>query len=134
LAAETERAWAQATPEPLRFVGGDVADEVIAYAQDQPHSVPLYFFRGGIADQVYADAHDWPRTLPGGPALSDAQLSRSGIALINLADDEKWVHAAATRAARDPASRRTDLEITRNFLGVPGQPQRYVIFIIPPQQ
>ena len=36
LAAEAERAWRQATPRPLRFVGCDVADEVIAYAQDRP--------------------------------------------------------------------------------------------------
>jgi hypothetical protein len=57
LAAEAERAWRQATPQPLRFVGCDVADEVIAYAQDRPRRLPLRFFRGNIADKVYADAH-----------------------------------------------------------------------------
>jgi hypothetical protein len=134
LAAETERAWRQATPQPLRFVGGDVADEVVAYAQDQPHSLPLYFFDGNIGDKAIADTYGWPRTPPGVPALSDAELARSGKALINLADDEMWVRAAATQAARDPASRRTDLEIARSFLGIPGKPQRYVLFIIPPRR
>jgi len=134
LAAETERAWRQATPQPLRFVGGDVADEGVAYAQDQPHSLPLYFFDGNIGDKAIADTYGWPRTPPGVPALSDAELARSGKALINLADDEMWVRAAATQAARDPASRRTDLEIARSFLGIPGKPQRYVLFIIPPRR
>jgi hypothetical protein len=72
-----------------QFVGGDVADEVIAYAQDQPHALPLYFFHGHIADKVFADAYDWPRTLPGGPALSNAQLARSGMALIDLSRQRK---------------------------------------------
>ena len=97
LAAAAERAWRQATPQPLRFVGCDVADEVIAYAQDRPRSLPLRFFRGDIADEVYADAHGWPRMLPGGPASSDAQLAQSGMALVCLADETNWVQAAATQ-------------------------------------
>ena len=82
LATETERAWSQATPQPLRFVGCNVADEVIAYSRDRPHSLPLRSFRGDIADKVYADAHDWPRRLPVGPAPSDEQLAQSGMALV----------------------------------------------------
>ena len=134
LAAEAERAWRQATPQPLRFVGCDVADEVIAYAQDRPRSLPLRFFRGDIADKVYADAHDWPPMRTGGPASSEAQLAQSGMVLVCLADETNWVDAAAAQAARDPASRRIDVEIARDFLGIPGKPQHYVIFIIPPQQ
>jgi len=134
LAAETERAWSQATPQPLRFVGCNVADEVIAYARDRPHSLPLRSFRGDIAAKVYADAHDWPRRLPVGPAPSDQQLAQSGMALVCLADETNWVDAAAARAGRNPASRRIDVDIARNFLGTLGKPQHYVIFIIPPQQ
>jgi hypothetical protein len=134
LAAETERAWSQATPQPLRFVGCNVADEVIAYAPDRPHSLPLRSFRGDIADKVYADAHDWPRRLPVGPEPSDEQLAQSGMALVCLADETNWVDAAAARAGRNPASRRIDVDIARNFLGIPGRPHRYVIFIIPPRQ
>jgi 4-amino-4-deoxy-L-arabinose transferase-like glycosyltransferase len=133
LAAAVEGAWRQATPQPLRFVGCDVADEVIAYAQDRPRSLPLRYYRGDVADEVYANAHGWPPA-PGRPAWSDLQLSQSGMALVCVADETNWVQAAATRAASDPASRRIDVEIARNFLGIPGHPQRYVIFVIPPHQ
>jgi hypothetical protein len=44
------------------------------------------------------------------------------------------VDAAAAQAARDPASWRIDVEIARDFLGIPGKSQHYVIFITPPQQ
>ena len=134
LAAEVERAWHQVTPQPLRFVGCDAADEVITYAYDQPHSLPLRSYQGNIADRVYADAYGWPRTVPDQPAVSDAQLAQSGMALVCLADETGWVHGAAAQAARNPASRRSDVEVVRNFLGIPGRPQRYVIFVIPPHQ
>jgi hypothetical protein len=134
LAAEIDRAWRQATPQPLRFIGCDVADEVIAYAPDRPHSLPLHSFRGDIGDEVYADAHDWPRTSPAESASNEARLAQSGMVLVCLADETNWVDAAANWAARNPASRRIDVNIARNFLGIPGQPQHYVIFIVPPQQ
>ena len=134
LAAETERAWRQATPEPLRYVGCDVADEVIAYAQDRPHPLPWRSFQGRIADEVYADAHNWPRTAQGALEPSDAELAARGMALVCSADSPDWVEAAAAKAAGDPASRRVDIDITRNFLGIPGRAQRYVIFIIPPRR
>ena len=128
-----QRAWRQATPEPLRFGGCNVADEVIAYAQDRPYSVPLHSFRGDIGDQVYADAHDLLRASPAESASNEARLARYGMALVCLADEANWVDAAATRAARNPASRRIDLNIKRDFLGITGRPQHYVIFIIPRQ-
>ena len=132
LAIETERAWRQATSAPLRFVGCNDADEVIAYAQDRPGPLPWRSFDGRVADEVYADAH-WPRTAQGAQEPSDAQLAESGMALVCLADDADWVEAAAAKAAGDPASKCVDVEITRSFVGIPGRPQRYVIFIIPPR-
>jgi len=134
LAAEVESTWRQVTSQPLRFVGCNVANEVIAYARDRPRSLPLRSFRGDIADKMYADAHDWPRMPPGQSASSDTQIAQSGMVLVCLADETNWVDAAAAQAARDPASRRIDVDIARSFLGIPGQSQRYVIFIIPPQQ
>jgi 4-amino-4-deoxy-L-arabinose transferase-like glycosyltransferase len=131
LAAETERYWQQATSQPLRFVGCSAANEVIAYAADQPNSLPSYSFRGHVADAVYADAYWFP---PGKAWSSAAQLAQSGMALVCLANEPDWVQAAGAQAVRNPESRRIDLEIARNFLGIPGVPQRYVIFIIPPPQ
>ena len=77
LAAEIDRAWRQATPQPLRFIGCNVADEVIAYAPDRPHSLPLHSYRGDIGDEVYADAHDWPRTSPAESASNEARLPKA---------------------------------------------------------
>ena len=132
LAAETERAWHQATSRPLRFVGCNAANEVIAYALDRPHSLPLRSFRGDIADEVYADAYAWPDMPPGKTGSSETQLGQNGMALVCLVDEPNWVQAAADRAARNPESRRIDVQIARSFLGIPGAPKRYVIFIIPP--
>jgi hypothetical protein len=133
LAAETEQAWHEATPQPLRFVGCDVAHAVITYATDRPRSVPSRSFQGNVADQVYADAWGWPETRPAITASTEAQLTQSGMALVCLADQTDWVRAAAARAARNPASQRIDITLVRNFMGITGQLQRYVIFIIPPQ-
>jgi hypothetical protein len=52
----------------------------------------------------------------------------------SLANEPDWVQAAGAQAVHNPESRRIDLEIARNFLGIPGAPQRYVIFTIPPPQ
>lgn len=132
LATETERAWHQLTPQPLRYVGCDAADTVIAFAADKPHPLPLRLFRGNVADEVYADAYGWPRSPTQQSAVSTIELAQSGMALVCSADAADWVHAAAARATQEPASQRTETEIRREFLGIPGRPNRYVIFIIPP--
>jgi hypothetical protein len=61
-----------------------------------------------------------------------AALARSGMALVCRVGEPEWEYAAAARAARSAGSRRVDVELTRSFLGIPGTPQRYAIFIIPP--
>jgi hypothetical protein len=133
LAAETERAWRQATSQPLRFVGCDVADEVVAYAPDQPHALGWRANDGDVGDSVYAAGHDWPPSPFKDPPPSDAELATSGMALVCSANRGDWVEPAAARAARDPASRRIEIEARRTFFGFPGRPTRYVIFIIPPR-
>jgi hypothetical protein len=132
LAADTEQAWRQATSQPLRFVGCDIADEVITYAKDRPRALPWRFFNGDVADMVYADGNHWPPS-PKDPQISEVELAVSGMALVCSADRSDWVQAAAARAARDPSSRRIEVEARRDFLGFPGPPARYVIFIIPPR-
>jgi 4-amino-4-deoxy-L-arabinose transferase-like glycosyltransferase len=133
LAGETERAWRQATSRPLRFVGCDVADEVVAYAQDKPHVLPWRVYKGDVADTVYAEKFNWPPSPFKDTGPSDAELTADGLALVCSADRADWVDSAAARAARDPASRRIDFVARRDFLGFPGRPERYVIFIVPPR-
>jgi hypothetical protein len=111
LAYQVERAWHDATAQPLRYVGGDpdIAYGVAAYAGDRP------------------------RALPGLRAPSDAELAKSGMALVCFGEDANCRQAADALAARIGPSRRIESEIVRNYLRFPGKPQRYTILIVPPR-
>jgi hypothetical protein len=111
LANQVERSWHEATPQPLHYVGGktDLADGVISYAVERP------------------------RALPDMPQPSDAELAKSGMALVCFADDANCRQAADALAARIGPSRRIESEIVRNYLGFAGKPQRYTILIVPPR-
>ena len=108
LAAEVERLWHAATPLPLRFVGGagDLADGVASYAADRP------------------------RVLTDMPPPDAAELARSGMTIVCFAEDAACRDNVNAMAA---TGRRIETEIVRNFLGFPGKPQRYTIFIVPPR-
>ena len=108
LADEVERLWRETTPFPLRFVGGDP----------------------GLVNGVISYAADRPRALADLPPPGAAELSASGQAIVCFAKDA----ACRGRAdAQGTAGRRVENEIVRNFLRVPGKPQRYTIFIVPPR-
>ena len=108
LALQIENAWHETIPQPLRFVGGDaeIAYDVIAYAADRPRA---------LLD-----------VLP----PSDAELSQGGMALVCFAEDLGCVHTAQARA---PKGRRLERNIERNYLGLPGKPQGYMVVIVPPR-
>jgi hypothetical protein len=109
LAAEVERFWHAATPLPLRFVGGagDLTDGVASYAADRP------------------------RVLTDMPLPDAAELVRSGMTIVCFAEDATCRDKVNAMGA---TGRRIETEIVRNFLGFPGKPQRYTIFIVPPRQ
>ena len=52
------------------------------------------------------------------------------MAIVCFAEDAGCRNKASAQAA---AGRRIETEIVRNFLGFPGKPQRYTIFIVPPR-
>jgi hypothetical protein len=108
LAREVEQLWHAATPLPLRFVGGagDLADGVATYAADRP------------------------RVLTDMPPPDAAELARSGMMIVCFAEDAA---CRDTVNAKGATGRRIETEIVRNFLGFPGKPQRYTIFIVPPR-
>jgi hypothetical protein len=85
---------------------------------------------GDLADGVASYAADRPRVLTDMPPPDAAELARSGMTVVCFAED------AACRDkvnAMGATGRRIETEIVRNFLGFPGKPQRYTIFIVPPR-
>ena len=110
LADQVQRAWRAVTPEPLRYVGGsaDLAYGVVTYA------------------------HDRPQALPGLPERPPVQLRSTGISLVCEATDNDCIAQSSRIAALNPASRTTKIELVRNYWGIAGQSQRYVIFLVPP--
>jgi hypothetical protein len=85
------------------------------------------------ADRTYPVSRQQGSSKSSTPAVSAQELQQSGMALVCSDETPHWLPGAAAWAAQNPASRRIDTEITRNFLGIPGQPHHYVIFIIPPR-
>ncbi len=109
LAVEIERLWHETTPQPLRFVVGevDLADGVAAYASDRPIV---------LADIREAGAND---------------IARYGFILVCVAEDSRCRSEAA---ARGSSARLIESDIVRNYLRVPGKPQRYTILVVPPRR
>ncbi len=108
LAEQVEKNWQDATTSPLRYVGGDMADGVLTYARSRPELML-----------------DFP---PG----NKKRIVESGIALVCAADDAYCVTASANVANANPQSRKIETQLVRSLLGIPGEPQSYIIFIIPP--
>jgi hypothetical protein len=111
LASQIERAWHEATPQPLRFVVGDadLAYGVIAYASTRP------------------------RALTDMRAPTAAELAQGGQVIVCFAEDFGCRREAASRALRVADSRTIESEISRNYFWFPGEPQRYSIAIVPPR-
>jgi hypothetical protein len=108
LAGEVERLWYQTTPLPLRFVGGD----------------------GGLANGVISYAVDRPRVLSDALPPDTAELAHGGHVIVCFAED---ANCKSNASAKYPEARRVETEIVSNFLRIPGKPQRYTLFIVPPR-
>jgi 4-amino-4-deoxy-L-arabinose transferase-like glycosyltransferase len=114
LAPRVASEWRRATDKPLRYVGGsaDLAYGVSFYLPD--------------AASVYPD---FSRQLA--PWIDPAQVARDGIAVVCLASDEGCLAGARQQGE---AARVVSVQIARRYLGVPGQPERYMFFIVPPRR
>jgi hypothetical protein len=110
LAQQVETLWHQATPAPLRFVGGDadLAYGVVTYAPDRP------------------------RALTNLPQPSAAELARSGAVYVCFSEDKACQSEAQKHAAGIPGSQTVASDITRAVRGRLGKPRRYMIVIVPP--
>jgi hypothetical protein len=110
LTEQVQVMWHSVTSEALRYVGGDtdLAYGVVTYSRDHPKALP------GLLER--------PR----------AQLRRRGVALICKETDAGCTMQSSKVASLNPASRKAEIELVRNYFGIAGQPQRYLLFLIPP--
>ena len=115
LAEQVAREWQAVTDQPLRFVGGEAA---LSYG------VAFYLIQ---RPSVFPDLN--PRIAPW---IEPQELARAGIALVCAADDRNCVPGVEARAGS--AGRRTEVALTRSYLGIAGEPARYLIVIVPPGQ
>lgn len=110
LSEQVELAWHTVTPEPLSYVGGNA----------------------NLAYGVVTYAHDRPQALPGLPERSPPRLRTHGVALVCNVKEDGCTERSNGIASLNSASRKIEIELVRNYFGIAGQPQRYLIFVIPP--
>jgi Dolichyl-phosphate-mannose-protein mannosyltransferase len=108
LAEKVDNAWQDATPKPLRYVGGDLADGVLTYVNSRPELLP--------------DSAQRQLSL----------IMEYGAVFVCFEEESACITESNRIASQNPASRKIETQLSRSFFGIPGQPQGYVIFIVPP--
>ena len=66
------------------------------------------------------------------PWTDDARIARDGILLYCPIVKTQCMDSLETRVAANGGAKRTEVEISRSFLGMPGRSTRYAIAAIPP--
>ena len=67
------------------------------------------------------------------PWIDAAEVARAGIALVCPVEETGCMKALNQRAASGPVGRRTEVEITRRYLGTDDTPDRFVIVTLRPR-
>jgi hypothetical protein len=117
LARAVQQAWGETTDRPLRYLGSynNLLYGVLFYLPRQV--TPLE-----IVD---------PRVTPW---VDDAEAARGGIALVCPVEEAGCMTALEERVAHGPAGRRTEVAITRRYLGTDDKPDRFVIVTVRPRE
>jgi Dolichyl-phosphate-mannose-protein mannosyltransferase len=116
VAQDVEKLWHETTGRPLRLVGGTAN---LLYGS-------MFYFADRPSDYEIAS----PQLTPW---VDDARIARDGIALYCPAADGPCMKPLDAWAARSPAAKRTEIEVSRSFLGSADKAERYVVLIIPPR-
>jgi 4-amino-4-deoxy-L-arabinose transferase-like glycosyltransferase len=115
-AASAERQWRETSDRPLRLVAGPFAlvSAAAFYIADKP--------------STYSD---FSRYLS--PWVDDARIAREGVAIICTADDDDCLGDMDALVERNPTGRRTEVTLTRHWLGFASAPRDFVIATVPPR-
>jgi 4-amino-4-deoxy-L-arabinose transferase-like glycosyltransferase len=111
----TEREWRQVTGKPLRLIAGPFV------------LVSTAAFYGTARPSTFADFSPYLS-----PWADDARIAREGIAVM-VATDSPWFAVATKYIAAAPVARRTEVTLTRRWLGFESAAKTFVIAIVPPR-
>jgi len=116
VAAATERQWREGASTPLGLVGGRfaLANSAAFYMADRPSSD--------------ADFYDYLS-----PWATVERIERQGIAIVCASDDDWCLGKLGQYLANNPAGRRSEVTLTRHWLGLAGNPRSFVIATVPPR-
>jgi hypothetical protein len=117
VAQAVEKAWGETTDRPLRFVGS--------------YNNLLYGVLFYLPEQVSPLEIVEPRVTPW---IDEAQVARAGIALVCPVEENLCMKAMEERAVGSRLGRRTEVAITRRYLGRDDKPDRFVIVTIAPRE
>ncbi|HEX4411852.1 MAG TPA: glycosyltransferase family 39 protein [Xanthobacteraceae bacterium] len=115
LAGATEQQWRTSTDKPLPLVGGRfvLSNAVAFYMPDKPSS--------------YADFSDYLS-----PWATPQRVAR-GIAIVCEANDDWCIGIVNGYLTANPTGKRGDVTLTPHWLGLAGEPKRFVIATVPPR-
>jgi 4-amino-4-deoxy-L-arabinose transferase-like glycosyltransferase len=115
-AAAADREWRETTKAPLRLVAGPfpLVSSAAFYMADKP--------------STYADFSTYLS-----PWVNAARIAREGIAIICPADDGACIDGMMVLTVGRPAGRRSEVTLTRRWLGLASEPRRFVIATVPPR-
>jgi hypothetical protein len=115
-AVAAEREWRATTNAPLRLVAGPftLVSSAVFYMIDKPSS--------------FADFSQYLS-----PWVDQARITREGIAVICPALDGGCLNGMNTLTAAGPAGRRSEVTLTRHWLGFAGKPANFIIATVPPR-
>jgi hypothetical protein len=116
VAQDVEKLWHDTTGRPLRLVGGTAN---LLYGS-------MFYFADRPSDFEIAS----PQLTPW---VDDARIARDGIALYCPAVDSVCMKGLDAWAARSTGAKRSEIEVSRSFLGTADKPETYVVLIIPPR-
>jgi 4-amino-4-deoxy-L-arabinose transferase-like glycosyltransferase len=115
VAQAVEKLWRETTDQPLRLIGSydNLLYGTLIYFPEKPSTLEIM----NPAVTPWTDA---------------ARVAREGIALFCPVEVAGCVKAMNDRAARGPAGKRAEVELSRTYLGAADTPVRYMIVTIPP--
>ncbi len=121
-AAAIEREWRQTTGSPLRLIAGPFT--LVASAAFYITDKPSTFADFGSNYTAFAKSLS--------PWVNNTRIAREGIAIICRAVDDLCLMEMNKLTAARPSGRRSEVTLTRHWLGLEGSTRRFVIATVLP--